>query len=70
MEGSKDLVKEGSQGAKAVQDKKKGLFRRPWGSSQKSSSAKQVKPSKSNLGEKAAPLAQKPTGQTAMLIPQ
>lgn len=62
FQGSRELVKEGSHSARAVQDKKKGLFRRPWGSSHKGGNAKLVKPSKSKLGDGAAPLTQKPTG--------
>lgn len=61
--GDAHTLKEGPQGPDgAPVVKKKGLFKRGWGSGRKGNSEKQVKPSKSNLGEGSAGLAQKSAG--------
>ena len=65
--GDSDTAKEVSQGpdgAPAV--KKKGLFKHGWGSGRKGNAEKQVKPSKSKLGEGSVGLPQKSAGVTSL----
>ena len=60
-----DSIMEGLQGADGPPlPKKKGLFKRGWGSGHKGTGEKQVKPSKSKLNEGSASLAQKSAGIT------
>ena len=54
-------AQEGPQAEGPVRPKKKGLFKRGWGS-HKGNAEKQVKPSKSKLGEGPAVLAHKSAG--------
>ncbi|KAL0038199.1 hypothetical protein WJX79_007719 [Trebouxia sp. C0005] len=54
-----DTSKEGSQTEARAQPKKKGLFKRGWGSKNKSADEKQVKASKSKLGHSTAALEHK-----------
>ena len=61
-----DSGKEGLLGAdEPSPPKKKGLFKRGWGSGHKGTAKKQVKPSKSKLNEGSAALAQKSAGKLA-----
>lgn len=58
-----DTANEGAQGPEgAPAVRKRGLFKRGWGSGRKGNTEKQVKPSKSKLGEGSAALAQKSAG--------
>ncbi len=57
-----DTSKEGGQTEAGAQPKKKGLFKRAWGSKNKSADEKQVKASKSKLGHSTAALEQKSAG--------
>ncbi|DBA92750.1 TPA: hypothetical protein ACH3X1_002948 [Trebouxia sp. C0004] len=54
-----DTSKEGGQTEAGAQPKKKGLFKRGWGSKNKSADEKQVKANKSNLGHSTAALEHK-----------
>ena len=57
-----DTSKEGGQTEAGAQPKKKGLFKRGWGSKNKSADEKQVKASKSKLGHSTAALEHKSAG--------
>jgi hypothetical protein len=57
-----DTAKEGGQTEAGAQPKKKGLFKRGWGSKNKSADEKQVKASKSKLGHSTAALEHKSAG--------
>ena len=57
-----DTSKEGGQTEPGAQPKKKGLFKRGWGTKNKSADEKQVKASKSKLGHSTAALEHKSAG--------
>lgn len=63
-----DTSKEGGQTEAGAQPKKKGLFKRGWGSKNKSADEKQVKASKSKLGHSTAALEHKSAGRFSLTV--